>query len=717
MLRKTVFRTLLLSSLVPAAVAAPGWAAGLDDARGGPSASAGAATAAQPEPEFVEGEVLVRFDTSRLGVKAAATETRAVEAAGGRVAEHYDAVAPGLQRVELDDGVSVQAAVAQLNARDDVLYAEPNYLVYADGVPNDSRFGDEWAMHNTGQTVNGIAGTPDADIDAPEAWNVTTGSSDVVVAVIDSGVAYDHPDLAPNMWVNTDEIAGNGIDDDRNGKVDDRRGWDWVDDDNDPTDEQGHGTHVAGTIGARGNNDTAGGGTTDVAGVAWNVKLMPLRVLDEEGVGSNADLISAVNYANFNGAQIANMSLGGRWPNQVMFDAMAAAPGVTFVVAAGNDGADLEFADQYPCEYDLPNIVCVANTDQNDELARFSNYGALSVDIAAPGTNILSTSRFSRAYFEDFESPLSGRWVTGGTPNTWARTTAVPQGTGNWLTDSPGGNYVNNADNWARTNAINLSGRRDCIVEFRAWIDILDSNFDFLRVETATNNAGPWTQILELSVPHPDAGAIVGHMPDDTDNSSNVFLRFRFDADEEFTGDGVYLDDVAVKCSGKYGADSYETLSGTSMATPHVSGVAALIKARNPGFTTAQVKAKLLNSVDTKASLRDVIGTGGRINAFKAVSGTAPNQLPTADAGADITTNPGKNVPLSGRGSDPEGTPLTYLWTQLTGTPVTIRDATSANASFTAPSTTGTMSFRLRVTDAGGASGVDDVMVHVVSPK
>jgi subtilisin family serine protease len=712
----SVFRTLLLASLLPAAIAAPGWAAALDDGRDPPGAAASEPTR-DPKPQYVDGEVLVRFDTARMGVNANERAARAVAAAGGRVAERYDAVARGLERVELDEGVTVDAAVAALRARDDVLYAEPNYLVHADAVPNDSRFGDQWALHNTGQAVGGVAGTPDADIDAPEAWGVTTGSDNVVVAVIDSGVAYDHPDLAPKMWVNTDEIAGNGIDDDNNGKIDDRRGWDWVDDDNDPTDEQGHGTHVAGTIGARGNNDTAGAGTTDVAGVAWNVKLMPLRVLDEEGVGSNADLISAVNYANFNGAQIANMSLGGRWPNQVMFDAMAAAPNVTFVVAAGNDGSDLEFADQYPCEYDLDNIVCVAATDQNDQLTRFSNYGALAVDVAAPGENIVSTSRFSRVYFENFESPLTGRWVTGGTPNTWARTTAVPQGSGTWLTDSPGGNYVNDADNWARTNAIDLTGRRDCVVEFRAWIDILDSNFDYLRVETATNSAGPWTQILELSVPWPDSGTITGHMPDDTDGSPTAFLRFRFDADEQFDGDGAYVDDVAVKCSGRYAGDSYESLSGTSMATPQVSGVAALVKAKNPGYSTAQVRAKLLNSVDTKAALADVIATGGRINAAKAVSGTAPNQPPVANAGADITAKPGATVTLPGSGRDPEGGALTYLWTQLTGTPVAIRNANSATANFTAPSTTGTMTFRLRVTDPQGASGLDDVTVNIVAPK
>jgi subtilisin family serine protease len=621
-LRRPVALGIALLTAVPAsaALASPGWAAG---ERPGPPGGAHEAAV-----DAVPGEVLVRFaDTapqatdSRTAEGVLAERNRAVDGVGGRIAESLDGAVPGLQRVVLDAGADVTKVASQLEARADVLYAEPNYVVRAAATPNDSRFRELWGLHNTGQRVQGVAGTADADIDAPEAWNVTTGSASVTVAVLDSGVAYGHPDLAPNMWANDDEVPGNGVDDDRNGIVDDRRGWDFVDADADPSDEQGHGTHVAGTIGARGNNDTSGAGTTDVPGIAWNVRLMPVRVLNENGEGSYADLIAGVTYAWQNGAHIANLSMGARYFSQALQEAMAAGSGTLWVVAAGNDSSDLGIAEQYPCKFEIANLVCVAATDSRDRLASFSNYGRTSVAVAAPGVNILSTSPYSRKFFDDFETSTVGRWVTGGTPNTWARTTSVPAygATGTWLTDSPSGFYPDDSDNWARTNALNLTGTRDCVLKFNAVLDI-ESVFDFLRVEVATSTAGPWTEILGTSVywPAPDE-VLEARLPDSLDGAGSAYLRFRLDADEQYNGDGVFVDNVTLNCAGSYAADSFQYLSGTSMATPQVAGVAALVKARNPAFTTAQLRAKLLASVDTKSSLTGKVATGGRINAYKAV--------------------------------------------------------------------------------------------------
>ena len=219
MSRKSAVISLLFVALIGVAVGRPGWAA----------ADTGPPDRANPVgSDYIPGELLVRFDTARAGARTESAR-QAVATVGGRVARSFDRVAPGLQRVVLDEGVDVEDAAADLNARGDVVYAEPNYRIHAAGIPNDSRFGEQYGLHNTGQTIRGAAGTADADIDAPEAWNLTTGTSNVVVAVMDTGVAYDHPDLAPNMWVNTREVAGNGIDDDGNGYVDDRRGWDAVD--------------------------------------------------------------------------------------------------------------------------------------------------------------------------------------------------------------------------------------------------------------------------------------------------------------------------------------------------------------------------------------------------------------------------------------------------------------------------------------------------------
>ena len=242
------------------------------------------------------------------------------------------------------------------------------------------------ACNNTGQAVNGLPrARPTPTSTRRRRGTATRGSASTVVAVVDSGVAWDHPDLAPNIWSNPDEVAGNGVDDDGNGKVDDVRGWDFVDGDNNPWDYDDHGTHVAGTIAARGNNGVG------VTGVAWQASIMPVRALDALGTGSNADIADAFTYAAANGARVVNASLGGAGRSQAMSDAITNNPNTLFVVAAGNDGTDNDTTPRYPCNYTAANLICVAATDNTDALASFSNYGASSVDLAAPGVDIDST--------------------------------------------------------------------------------------------------------------------------------------------------------------------------------------------------------------------------------------------------------------------------------------------------------------------------------------
>ncbi len=289
----------------------------------------------------------------------------------------------GLYRVNLQAGIGVQDAVTSLQARAGVLYAQPNYLVHTYVTPNDPLFGQQYALNNTGQT----AGQADADIDGPEAWDIYTGSSSVVVAVIDTGMDYNHPDLAANIWTNSGEVAGNGIDDDNNGYVDDIHGYDFANNDSNPIDDHGHGTHVSGTIGAVADNGIG------VAGIAWNVKIMAVKFLDAQGSGSLDAAISALNYAVSNGATISNNSWGGGGYYAALNDAIAAAgtQGHIFVAAAGNDGNNNDANPGYPASYDLDNIISVAATDDTDQLAYFSNFGASSVDLGAPGVDILST--------------------------------------------------------------------------------------------------------------------------------------------------------------------------------------------------------------------------------------------------------------------------------------------------------------------------------------
>ncbi|MHC4325313.1 MAG: S8 family peptidase, partial [Planctomycetota bacterium] len=324
--------------------------------------------------------------------------------AGAVVDKEYDAVAPGLAVVTLPEGTSVLDAYIHFNLSANVIYAEPNYKFRLSVTPNDPNFVDLWGMENTGQT----GGTEDADIDAPEAWDITTGSPDIVIAVIDTGIDYTHPDLGANMWVNVAEYAGTpGVDDDENGYIDDIYGYDFAgasasvpgDGKSDPQDAWYHGTHVAGTIGAVGNNNRG------VAGVCWNTRMMALKIFadDFDTIPEvfASDAVEAIGYAVNNGARIINASWGGDYYSQSLYDAIedAGDAGLLFVTAAGNDfGSDNDETPVYPSSFDLDNIISVMSTDPNDEMSDFSNFGATSVDVAEPGTDILSTTPTSETF-------------------------------------------------------------------------------------------------------------------------------------------------------------------------------------------------------------------------------------------------------------------------------------------------------------------------------
>jgi subtilisin family serine protease len=262
--------------------------------------------------------------------------------------------------------------------------AEPDYLVWPSMIPSDPGFtsGRMWGLHNPGTLGGHLL---DADIDAPEGWDSQRNASNVVVAVIDSGIRYDHEDLALNMWRNPGEIAGDGIDNDGNGVIDDIHGYNAVADSGNPIDEEGHGTHIAGIIGARGDNGIG------ITGVAWQVQLMAVKFLGPQG-GVTSDAIKAINYARLKGARIINASWDSGGYSQALRNAIAdcAVANVAFVTAAGNDGTDNDSSPKYPAGYDCSNIISVAATDANDLLTASSCYGRDSVDIAAPGWQIWS---------------------------------------------------------------------------------------------------------------------------------------------------------------------------------------------------------------------------------------------------------------------------------------------------------------------------------------
>ena len=351
--------------------------------------SAFADSAPAARPAYRDGELLVKF---RSGASAA----RVHAASGGQRIGRFGR----LEHVRLAAGRDVEGMRRWYASQPDVEYAELNYIVHKTAVPSDTNFNLQWGMRNTGQTVNGITGTSGADINAAAAWDRHTGDGSVVVAVVDTGIDYNHPDLAANIWTNPGEIAGNGIDDEGNGRVDDIRGWDFANNDAAPLDDDvdGHGSHVAGIIGAVGNN------AAGVSGVNWNVQLMPLKVLDAAGFGDTADIIAAIDYAIAKGASIINASYAfdcGVAPLQSERDALerARVAGVLVVLAAGNDGCDSDVEPTYPASHALNNLLAVGASDQFDQLAQFtgssSNFGAQSVHLFAPGKNVYSTIRIA----------------------------------------------------------------------------------------------------------------------------------------------------------------------------------------------------------------------------------------------------------------------------------------------------------------------------------
>ncbi len=421
-------------------------------------------SAQQKEPEYVPGQLLIKFKNELSTAQVQST----FSAAGIQQTDYLAEI--GVYLCTITEDLEVHAAVEACKKDPNVLYAEPNYIYRISGTPNDPRYDSLWGLNNSS----------DSDIDAPEAWDKQTGSREVLVAIIDTGVDYNHEDLKENMWRNPGESGdgkeNNGIDDDGNGFIDDVYGWDFAADDNDPMDDNGHGTHVAGTIGAVGNNNTG------VVGVNWQVKMMALKFLDSRGSGTTDNAVKAILYAADNGAIIQSNSWGGGGASQALQDAIAYArdKNSLFVAAAGNNGTDNDISPNYPSNYDVENVVAVAASDNTDRRAEFSNYGKKTVDLFAPGVDILSCQPGNR----------------------------------------------------------------------------------------------------------------------------------------------------------------YQSLSGTSMATPHVSGVAALVAAQFPGLTYRQLMIRVLGSVDRKANYSSTSVTGGRLNADKALTTAPVVALVTRHEDTDDTAGP-----------------------------------------------------------------------------
>ena len=314
-----------------------------------------------------------------------------------------------LQVVQLPDGADVPTALREYGQYSWVEFAEPDYWVHSSAVPNDPEYGSGmlWGLHNTGQN-GGLAGV---DIDAAPAWDTVHSAANIIVAVIDSGVRYSHEDLHANLWINPAELAGNGIDDDGDGIVDDVNGLNALKGSGDPWDDYGHGTHVSGIIGATGNNGVG------ITGVAWQVQLMACKFLDSQGDGSVSDAIQCLDYARLKGARVINASWGFDEFSRALYSAVARArdAGIVFVAAAGNEGYDTDSHPEYPADFALDNVVSVMAINRVGDIPVFSNYGARTVHLAAPGSDIYSTWRgldTTYAYYSG--SSMATAYVSGG---------------------------------------------------------------------------------------------------------------------------------------------------------------------------------------------------------------------------------------------------------------------------------------------------------------
>ncbi len=422
--------------------------------------------AATPTVEAVPGEYLVQVKDQKVFRKEVALQALGAEST--RVVSKDR----NIYLVKRNILEKSEYAISQLKSSNAVI-VEPNFIYHIVKAPNDPMYGELWGIHNTAQK----GGHEGVDIDAERAWDVTTGSRDVLVAVIDTGVDYTHPDIAPNIWTNQAEANGKaGVDDDNNGYIDDIHGYDFANDKGDSMDDHGHGTHVSGTIGAKGNDGKG------IVGVNWDVTIMGVKFLDASGSGSLEGAIKAIDYATKMGAMIESNSWGGGGFSDLLKQSIERArdKNVLFVAAAGNESNDNDANPSYPCTYDTANIVSVAAVDNNGNMADFSNWGHSTVHVAAPGVNIYS-SLFGNKY-----------------------------------------------DSW----------------------------------------------------------------------------------------------------------------SGTSMATPHVSGVAALIKSVNPTFGYKELKARLISSARPLSSVRGKVSTSGLVNAYYAVTGLTPPPDPEDPMNWPTAANP-----------------------------------------------------------------------------
>jgi thermitase len=539
---------------------------------------------------YVPGEVLVKFKpaySTQHRMSAVAIQGHAVLA---------DLNQPGWVQVKIGAGQTMAQVLASYQNNPDVEYVQPNYIYQAAAVPNDTRYGELWAFKNLG--------VPGADINIEKAWDHRTDCSIVVVAVIDTGVNYNQEDLASNMWNGGPSFPNHGTDS--------------VSNDNDPMDLHGHGTHIAGIIGAAGNN------AKGVTGICWRASIMAVRVLDAGGRGTTAGVIQGISFAVSHGAKLINISFSGDAFDQAFSNAItnAQANDVVVIVAAGNEANNNDGGSaRYPCNFIQPNLVCVAALDQNYALANFSNWGATSVDVGAPGTNILSAWAGAQATISDDFKGTGGvlDWTTSG---GWAYSQLTLSGSPVDVlvnpASFPSGTYANNADNRVY-KAFDLSGKTSATLSL--FIQYAIQPGDFLNINYRTTGGDPFANGVFLDGGNGASGGVVGPFSYDISPciSATCSVGFQLVTNASVPDQGVGILFFSIETL-QLNNTSYNTIDGTSMATPMVTGLAAMLRAYNPQYNYTDVVNAIKNGGRPIAALSGKTTTGKAIDVMSSLA-------------------------------------------------------------------------------------------------
>lgn len=501
-------------------------------------------------------------------------------------------------RVKIRAGQSMEAALQAYRGHFEVDSAQPNYRYQASAQPDDPRFDRQWALHNpTGR-----------DLALAPAWDHVTDCSGVVVAVVDTGINYTHQDLAGNLWDGTPWGLPH-------------HGKDFIDSDNDPMDLNGHGTHVAGTIGAVGNN------ARGVAGVCWQAELMAVRALGQDGIGTTADVLQGIEFAVAHGAEVVNLSFGGPHTDPLLAEAIrrARAQGVIVVTAAGNGGEDGVGDNndapgnvQNPCNLPPDNLLCVAALDRSYRLAPFSNFGPVSVDLGAPGTRIWS-GETGRVVRDDFTQG----WRFSETGRGWRpRECRLSGETLELLVNPPDwcafGTYANRSDDRAYKR-FDLSGALAARLGYRA-IGDLEAGADTFRAHYKAAGGDPFRGGTRLHERTGSSGGRSNHLRGQLTGclTATCTIGFQLASDRSGTGLGVGIWDLTIRTAERR-SNRYTSKSGTSMAAPHVAGLAALVWAFNPRYTYRDVIRALRRGGKPVAALAGRTTTGKAADAVGAL--------------------------------------------------------------------------------------------------